>query len=293
MPPQPQHPRPSRSPSPTHPAAPPPPQDGYRNQGGFHMIGSGRDKIEKPDQLAAAEKVGVRPRRGGRADLARPALLGACAASPSVQGAGLPHAQRVTHPASAPPSTAISQTCRDHGLDGLVIIGGDDSNTNAAVLAEHFLEQASRRGGLQSVTASASCGLPAFWLAARGRGGCQQAALAAQARVLLSRHGGLSPFFASSTPLLQGLNTRVVGVPKTIDGKPPPQLLAFVWAAIWEGPPARLQAAPGPRAASFPANVSGVPGRRRPSSLPAPPAPPALAACRRPQERRRAHFVWV
>ncbi len=35
------------------------PQDGYRNQGGFHMIGSGRDKIEKPEQLAAAAEVGM------------------------------------------------------------------------------------------------------------------------------------------------------------------------------------------------------------------------------------------
>ncbi|WP_022668488.1 6-phosphofructokinase [Desulfospira joergensenii] len=30
------------------------------------------------------------------------------------------------------------QTCRNLGLDGLVIIGGDDSNTNAAFLAQHF-----------------------------------------------------------------------------------------------------------------------------------------------------------
>ncbi len=35
-------------------------QDGYRNQGGFHMIGSGRDKIEKADQLEAAARVGGR-----------------------------------------------------------------------------------------------------------------------------------------------------------------------------------------------------------------------------------------
>ena len=60
----------------------------FRNQGGFHVIGSGRDKIEKPDQLAAA---------------------------------------------------AASAQAQD--LDGLVVIGGDDSNTNAAVLAEYFLEQ--------------------------------------------------------------------------------------------------------------------------------------------------------
>jgi len=35
---------------------------------------------------------------------------------------------------------ACRATCDKHRLDGLVIIGGDDSNTNAAVLAEYFLE---------------------------------------------------------------------------------------------------------------------------------------------------------
>ena len=30
------------------------------------------------------------------------------------------------------------QTCRRHGIEGIVVIGGDDSNTNAAVLAEWF-----------------------------------------------------------------------------------------------------------------------------------------------------------
>lgn len=60
----------------------------YRNTGGFDVIGSGRDKIEGAEQLAAA------------------------------------HA-----------------TCRELGLDGLVVVGGDDSNTNAAVLAEYLLEQ--------------------------------------------------------------------------------------------------------------------------------------------------------
>jgi len=60
----------------------------YRNQGGFDMIGSGRTKIETPEQLAAAEK-----------------------------------------------------SVRELDLDGLVIIGGDDSNTNAALLAEYFLEK--------------------------------------------------------------------------------------------------------------------------------------------------------
>lgn len=55
----------------------------YRNQGGFDCIGSGRTKIETPEQFDSAEK-----------------------------------------------------TLRSHQLDGLVIVGGDDSNTNAAFLAE-------------------------------------------------------------------------------------------------------------------------------------------------------------
>lgn len=59
--------------------------DGYRNMGGFDMIGSGRTKIETPEQFAAARE--------------------------AVQ--------------------ALK-------LDGLLIIGGDDSNTNAAFLAEDF-----------------------------------------------------------------------------------------------------------------------------------------------------------
>jgi diphosphate-dependent phosphofructokinase len=57
----------------------------YRNQGGFDLIGSGRTKIETPEQFQGAEN-----------------------------------------------------TARALNLDGIVIIGGDDSNTNAALLAEHF-----------------------------------------------------------------------------------------------------------------------------------------------------------
>lgn len=60
--------------------------DRYRNTGGFDLIGSGRDKIETPEQQAQ------------------------CA-----------------------------ETTKKLGLDGLVVIGGDDSNTNAAVIAEHFV----------------------------------------------------------------------------------------------------------------------------------------------------------
>ncbi|KAI4295964.1 hypothetical protein L6164_035957 [Bauhinia variegata] len=57
----------------------------YRNQGGFDMICSGRDKIETPEQFKQAE-----------------------------------------------------ETVKKLDLDGLVVIGGDDSNTNACLLAENF-----------------------------------------------------------------------------------------------------------------------------------------------------------
>ena len=65
--------------------------DEYRNTGGFDMIMSGRDKIEKPEDLAA------------------------CLAN-----------------------------FNEMRLDGLVVIGGDDSNTNAAVLAEYLCAQNAR-----------------------------------------------------------------------------------------------------------------------------------------------------
>lgn len=57
----------------------------YRNQGGFDLIGSGRTKIETPEQFESVDRV-----------------------------------------------------VRQLDLDGLVIIGGDDSNTNAGILAEFF-----------------------------------------------------------------------------------------------------------------------------------------------------------
>lgn len=58
----------------------------FRNTGGFDLIGSGRTKIETPEQLKKSLEV-----------------MNSCA------------------------------------LDGLVVVGGDDSNTNAAVLAEYFM----------------------------------------------------------------------------------------------------------------------------------------------------------
>ncbi|CAE7894545.1 PFP-BETA2 [Symbiodinium microadriaticum] len=59
--------------------------DGFRNTGGFDMLGSGRHKIESEEQFKDSMTV-----------------------------------------------------CSAIGLDGLVVIGGDDSNTNGAVLAEYF-----------------------------------------------------------------------------------------------------------------------------------------------------------
>jgi pyrophosphate--fructose-6-phosphate 1-phosphotransferase len=64
--------------------------DAYRNTGGFDMIGSGRTKIESPEQFAAS-----------------------------------------------------LETAKKLNLDAVVIIGGDDSNTNAALLAEYFLSRGS------------------------------------------------------------------------------------------------------------------------------------------------------
>lgn len=59
----------------------------YKNSGGFHMLGTGRDKIDTADKMAKCR-----------------------------------------------------QTCLELQLDGLVVVGGDDSNTNAAFLAEHLRE---------------------------------------------------------------------------------------------------------------------------------------------------------
>lgn len=60
----------------------------YRNTGGFDIIGSGRTKIETPEQFRKS-----------------------------------------------------AATAKARGLDALVVIGGDDSNTNAALLAEFFVKE--------------------------------------------------------------------------------------------------------------------------------------------------------
>ena len=59
--------------------------DGYRNTGGFDMIGSGRTKLETEEHFKSAQK-----------------------------------------------------HCEELGIKSLVIIGGDDSNTNACLLAEYY-----------------------------------------------------------------------------------------------------------------------------------------------------------
>jgi len=64
--------------------------DEYRNTGGFDIIGSGRTKIETPEQFASS-----------------------------------------------------LETAKKLNLNAVVIIGGDDSNTNAALLAEYFIEKGS------------------------------------------------------------------------------------------------------------------------------------------------------
>ncbi|MFA4945842.1 MAG: diphosphate--fructose-6-phosphate 1-phosphotransferase [Lentisphaeria bacterium] len=67
----------------------------YRNTGGFDIIGSGRTKLETPEQFAK-----------------------------------------------------VIANCQRHGITALVVIGGDDSNTNACLLAEYMLQQ---RTGIQVV----------------------------------------------------------------------------------------------------------------------------------------------
>lgn len=62
--------------------------DRYRNTGGFDIIGSGRTKIETPEQLEESFK-----------------------------------------------------NARKLALDALVVVGGDDSNTNAATLSEYFIQR--------------------------------------------------------------------------------------------------------------------------------------------------------
>jgi pyrophosphate--fructose-6-phosphate 1-phosphotransferase len=67
----------------------------YKNSGGFHMLGTGREKIDTPEKMEQCR-----------------------------------------------------QTCAALKLDGLVVVGGDDSNTNAAFLAENLREVGIRVVGI-------------------------------------------------------------------------------------------------------------------------------------------------
>ncbi len=69
--------------------------DSYKNSGGFHMLGTGRDKIDTPEKMEQCR-----------------------------------------------------QTCAALKLDGLAVVGGDDSNTNAAFLAENLREAGTRVVGI-------------------------------------------------------------------------------------------------------------------------------------------------
>jgi len=67
----------------------------YKNSGGFHMLGTGRDKIDTPEKMEQCR-----------------------------------------------------QTCAELQLSGLIIVGGDDSNTNAAFLAENLHDLGTRVIGI-------------------------------------------------------------------------------------------------------------------------------------------------
>ena len=56
----------------------------------------------------------------------------------------LPHCSRLPRSPSCPSCLTLLlllQTCVAHDLDGIIIIGGDDSNTNSNTMAEYFLKQ--------------------------------------------------------------------------------------------------------------------------------------------------------
>lgn len=62
--------------------------DEFRNTGGFDIIGSGRTKLDKPEQFDRGIEI-----------------------------------------------------CKELGINAIVIVGGDDSNTNACILAEYYLQK--------------------------------------------------------------------------------------------------------------------------------------------------------
>ena len=85
-------------------------------QGGFDMICSGRDKIETPEQVKSFSII-------------FPLLLGFLCAFCHM---------RVLTVILLFQFKQAEETASKLDLDGLVVIGGDDSNTNACLLAENF-----------------------------------------------------------------------------------------------------------------------------------------------------------
>ncbi|KAL6539759.1 hypothetical protein OROHE_011530 [Orobanche hederae] len=100
----------------------------YRNQGGFDMICSGRDKIETPEQFRKSlnwlysNEIQSTFMGMEWINLARFMLtfLG------RIEDIPIAHFKQA------------EETAKKLDLDGLVVIGGDDSNTNACLLAENF-----------------------------------------------------------------------------------------------------------------------------------------------------------
>ncbi len=121
--------------------------------------------------------------------------------------------------ASVPACLAL-QACAQHNLDGIVVIGGDDSNTNAAVIAEHFLAHVS---STFAVVTARHLLVGNGKVDAMSQGGFNCCVLGG------SRDGG-QMVVSLQLQCLQGIKTRVVGVPKTIDGE-----LSGSWLDLRQG----------------------------------------------------------
>ena len=100
-----------------------------------------------------------------------------------------------------------------------MVIGGDDSNTNAALIAEHFMAA----GAWLGVRLGVGVGLEHFMAGGAASQPQPQLQPPPQARPSRStRYPSPSPplSIGSHPPLstTPGLKTRVIGLPKTIDG---------------------------------------------------------------------------
>ena len=114
----------------------------FRNTGGFDIIGSGRTKLETEEQFAVAAEVckkhGITAIViiGGDDSNTNAAVLAEYMAAHNTGGFDIIGSGR-TKLETEEQFAIVVENCRKHGVNALVIIGGDDSNTNAAVLAEY------------------------------------------------------------------------------------------------------------------------------------------------------------